>query len=326
MKKAQFWEREKENVRCRLCPHNCLLLEDKTGVCRTKKNIDNELFSLNYGRITSLSLDPIEKKPLYHFYPGSYILSVGTFGCNLKCAFCQNHEISQDQTNTVYSDTNELLKIVGNIGNNLGVAFTYNEPLMWYEYIIDFAPKFKRLYSDKKIVLVTNGFINEEPLIKLLPYIDALNIDLKAFTDNFYRKICKGKLSPVLETIKHVYNKCHLEVTTLIVTDENDSAEEIEMIGAFLGTLDKNIPLHLSRYHPDYLMKTPATPVERLIEAKKIAEKHVNYVYLGNVYREDNNTYCPACGSMVYSRDHDKSYLIGNSCPECGSVIPLIFT
>lgn len=319
---ALFWREYNKGVNCLLCPHLCLIQENQVGRCGVRKNINNKLFTLNYGKITSIALDPIEKKPLYHFYPGRNILSIGTYGCNMKCAFCQNYHISQKEP-TTYNEPNDVLLDYIKTHDSIGLAFTYNEPLISYEYLYDTVVYIKEKQPDVNIVLVTNGFINTKPLLDILPYIDAFNIDLKAFTDSFYKRICQARLSPVLNTISNVYDKAHLEVTTLMVTDENDSVDEIRNIAKFLSDLDKNIPLHLSRYYPNYLMKKPATDIKKMYQGKEEAEKYLNYVYLGNI-PSDINTYCPKCRSLVYDRIRNKGYLSDNKCSECGEKIKII--
>jgi len=318
---ARYWEKTEDRVLCKLCPHNCLIPLGKRGFCRARININNELISLNYGEVTAIALDPIEKKPLYHYKPGSYILSVSTYGCNMHCDFCQNYDLSQHDPFSRLISPKELVKIILKYDHNIGIAFTYNEPFIWYEYIYDCAKLLKTTNKDKDVVLVTNGFINPEPLKELLPYIDAMNIDLKSYNADYYRKICKATLEPVLETIKIAQENCFIEITTLIVTNENDNLEEIEKIAKFIASIDKDIPFHLSRYYPNYKMTTPPTPVSFMKQAKEVAEKHLNYVYVGNIPYEDRNTYCPNCKALVIDRTYGNFNQI---CPKCGTNIPLI--
>ena len=270
---------------CPICPHKCALSPGQTGFCRARSNQGDIIIDDNYGKITAMALDPVEKKPLYHFYRGSKILSIGSFGCNLRCSFCQNYEISMTelkQTDTVYIPPEDL----GNKAiellpqGNIGVAFTYNEPLIGYEYVYDSAKILKD--HGLKTVAVTNGYINEEPLSELLPLIDAMNIDLKGFSDDFYKKIA-GHLEPVKKTIEQSHRKCHIEVTTLIVPGENDSENEIRDIAKWLASLDKNIPLHISRFFPRYQMtdRSP-TPVETVYSLAETAREYLSYVYEGN--------------------------------------------
>jgi pyruvate formate lyase activating enzyme len=285
MKQAMYYEKsEDQKVHCYLCPHDCLIRPGNIGKCQVRKNIDGELYSLNYGKIASWSMDPIEKKPLYRFFPGSNILSAGTFGCNLKCSFCQNWSIAQEQPDTIDVSPEALVKKAKELKseNNIGIAYTYNEPSIWYEFVYDTS----RLAKEEglKNVLVTNGFISEEPLKVLLPYIDAMNIDVKAYTDDFYKNICRGSLENVKNTVQIASNYCHVEVTTLVIPDLNDAIIEIEEMCKWLRSISPDIPLHLSRFFPNYKMKDkPPTPKETLFKAKEKASEYLNYVYLGNI-------------------------------------------
>ena len=325
-KEALFYEKQGEKISCRLCPHNCFIKEGEYGKCNVRINKNGKLYTINYGEITSIAKDPIEKKPLYHFKPGSNILSVGSFGCNFSCGFCQNHTISQERANSEYIPPEKLVEICKSLDDNIGVAFTYNEPSIWYEYVYNSSRLLKETLKDINIVLVTNGYIKEEPLKMILPYVDAMNIDLKAFNNKYYKDICGGSVEPVMDTIKISSKKCHVEVTTLIVSGENDSSYEIEEIAGFIASVDKNIPLHLSRYFPNYKMKTPATKLEVMLQDRDIAKKHLNYVYMGNVDSSDNSTYCSKCGYKLIERE--KYYIYVNTsdstCPKCGCKINLI--
>ncbi len=285
---AMFFEKlENNKVHCFLCPHNCRIPEEGRGLCGVRKNMDGTLYSLNYGEVSSIGVDPIEKKPLNRFHPGAYILSVGSVGCNLKCPFCQNHSIAQvkpEEINTHYAASDEIVAKALELRRqgNIGIAYTYNEPSIWYEFVYETAKKAKE--KGLMNVLVTNGYISEEPLLRLLPYIDAMNIDLKAFNDKFYSELVKGGLQEVKETIKRSAGYCHVEVTTLIIPGWNDKAEEMEEEARWLASISPEIPLHLSRYFPKYQMTDrQATPVNTLADLKKTADRHLKYVYLGNV-------------------------------------------
>lgn len=276
---------EASKVHCYLCPHNCVINPGKLGACRARKNIGGKLYSLNYGKITSIALDPIEKKPLFRFKPGSKILSAGTFGCNLKCSFCQNWTIAHVDADT-YDITPESLvfkaKELEHDGN-IGIAYTYNEPSIWYEFVYDTA----RLAREAGLsnILVTNGFIGKEAMLELLPYIDAMNIDVKAYTETFYNDVCKGTLENVKETVELVAGKCHVEITTLVIPTLNDALTEISDLAKWISSISSRIPLHLSRYFPNYkLQNIPPTPKETLVECRKEALKYLEYVYLGNVW------------------------------------------
>lgn len=281
--KVLFYEKLKDTIRCRVCPHNCMLDEGKFGICSVRTLKSNIPIAINYGEIASCGVDPIEKKPLYHFKPSKNILSVGTFGCNMTCTFCQNHEISQNRPQTEYISTDKLISIINEVENNAGIAFTYNEPFMWYEYIYDVAKSIKEANPNTSVVIVTNGYINEEPLMKLLPYVDAMNIDLKSYSNSYYKDLCGGSLKPVLKSIEIAAQKCHVEITTLLVSGENDSLEEVEEIARFLSSINKDIPLHLSRYFPRYKLMNSPTDITFMRKAEEVASKYLNRVILGNV-------------------------------------------
>ena len=323
MKPALYSEKLTENkVQCRLCPHDCKINDGKTGICLVRKNINGELFSENYSKVCSIAFDPIEKKPLYHFYPGSIILSVGSVGCNLKCKFCQNWEISQTSVSNYpylkdYS-TSEILNIALENKQNTGIAYTYNEPIVWYEFMLDIAKQAKN--NKLKNVMVTNGFINKEPLKEIINYMDAFSIDLKAFTEEFYKKYTSSKLEPVKETIKFIKESGkHLELTNLVITDLNDDEQTFsKMVDWISGEIGKNTVLHISRYYPTYKMNNPATSKSTLLKLYKIAKKKLNYVYLGNIRTgEGQNTFCEYCGNLIVTREGyftDKKGLDDEGC------------
>ena len=272
-------------IECGICPHHCKLSEGQTGRCRARMNKDGKIICKNYGELTSIALDPIEKKPLYRFYPGSRVLSIGSYGCNMRCLFCQNSDISMSDGNDIYTEKVMPEEIVKNAVElitlgNIGIANTYNEPLVGFEYVLDCA----KLAKEKGLenVVVTNGYICSEPMKELLPYIGAMNIDLKAFNDNFYRKM-GGDLETVKNSIMLASKQCHLEVTTLIIPNENDSEEEMEKLSGWLSSLNPEIPLHISRFFPRYRMTdTSATPVNKIYRLVEIARKNLRYVYPGN--------------------------------------------
>jgi pyruvate formate lyase activating enzyme len=284
-KLAMFFNKlENSKVHCYLCPHNCVVSPDGLGKCRARKNMGGRLFSLNFGKITSIGLDKIEKKPLYNFYPGSKILSVGTFGCNLKCSFCQNWTIAHENPEVYDVTPDELVQKAEELiqKGNIGIAFTYNEPSIWYEFVYQASKLSKN--RGLKNVLVTNGFISKEPLEEILPFIDAMNIDVKGFTDSFYKQICKSSLNEVKQTVEIAAGKTHVEVTTLVVPGLNDAAHEIAELAEWLSSISKDIPLHLSRFFPNYkMLDRPVTPLSTLEKARDTASKYLNYVYLGNV-------------------------------------------
>jgi pyruvate formate lyase activating enzyme len=325
-KEALFYAKGKENrVQCGLCPHNCSIGAGRVGICGVRKNIDGKLFSLIYGEASSVAMDPIEKKPLYHFFPGSSILSVGTVGCSFKCGFCQNYHISQNPNYpTDYYAPEDTVNLAKR-NRSIGIAYTYSEPLIWYEWVFDTCKLARK--SGLKNVFVTNGYINQKPLRDLLEFADAFNIDLKSFSEDFYKKIVGGKLKPVLETIKEISKRkdITLEVTTLVIPGYNDSDDEIEKLTDWLSGVSKNIPYHLSAYYPMYKFKAPPTQVSTLKRLKKIAEKRLNYVYLGNVSGE-SSSYCKNCNALLVQRlgYHIKvvNYKDGK-CTSCGHTVPI---
>ncbi len=325
MQEAMYYQPHEKGILCSLCPKGCIIAEGRTGVCRVRRNRGNTLYAENYAACSSYALDPIEKKPLYHFYPGSLILSLGTWGCNFSCSFCQNWQIAQDIPETMKllpEQAVEMAKQQKRQGN-IGIAYTYSEPSVWYEYVLDTAKEVKR--AGMKNVLVTNGFINKQPLLEMLPYIDALNIDIKAFNNDFYHKICAGNLESVKETVAVAASLCHVEITTLLVPGCNDDQQEIADLAAWLGEIHVNIPLHFSRYFPNYKMKTPPTPESTMKMAQEIASQHLNYVYLGNMQGQGVNTYCPKCDKLVIDRNQCHSMMVDhNKCLQCGSVISII--
>lgn len=270
---------------CQTCFHHCRLRPGQWGVCRARKNENGKIVCKNYGLLSSLALDPIEKKPLKRFYPGSKILSVGSFGCNLRCPFCQNYEISmrKPEDNEEYDmPPRELAKKAQECkrAGNIGVAYTYNEPLIGWEYVLDCARLVRE--AGMKNVLVTNGTASAEVQSSLFPFIDAMNIDLKGFREEYYQKL-GGSLAAVKEFIVKAAKECHVELTTLIVPEENDSAEDMEKEAAWIASVDRDIPLHVTRFFPRYHMQDrKATDVDKVYSLAKTAGKYLNYVYVGN--------------------------------------------
>jgi len=324
MREALYYQPHPTGVQCRLCPKACIIAEGKSGFCRVRQNINNKLYSHNYAACSASALDPIEKKPLFHFYPGRYILSVGTWGCNFSCKFCQNWQIAQDKPEVIELPPDRLVSLARQQGeNNIGIAFTYSEPSVWYEYILDTAIASQA--AGLKNVLVTNGFINPEPLQRLLPYIDALNIDVKAFSEDYYHKICAGRLDDVKQTVQLAAQSCHVEITTLIVPDLNDAEEELAALARWLAGINPAIPLHFSRYYPNYQLTKAATPINTMHRAAEVAKTYLQYVYLGNIGTSAINTYCPDCKQLVLNRITRTSYLMPDKkCPQCGSLIRIV--
>ena len=330
MREAAFYERREQNtVWCRLCPRACVIKEGQTGFCRVRENREGVLYALTYGQCAAYAVDPIEKKPLYHFYPGHTILSLGTIGCNLRCRFCQNWELAHGAPPVMPLAPEEVVAAVKAQGDRcIGVAYTYSEPTVWYEFILDTARLVRK--AGFKNVLVTNGYIKPEPLEELLPLVDAWNIDVKSFREEFYRETCAGRLAPVLKTVERAHGRCHVEITTLLVTGLNDTPAELADLGRWLAELDPDVPWHLSRYFPHFEMKQPPTPLPVLSRAYEIARRWLRYVYLGNVReKEVNNTYCPSCGTVVLEREgyqtRPKAFRNGE-CAVCGTRIPVVGT
>lgn len=323
MREALYYRRHNKEIACGLCPKGCIIPEGQTGFCRVRQNTGGTLYSLNYAQATAQALDPIEKKPLYHFYPGSRILSLGTWGCNFACRFCQNWPIAHGQPPVASLPPAAAAALAGQLTGrgNIGVAYTYSEPSVWYEYILDTAGLVQAAGLNN--VLVTNGFINLQPLQQLLPYIAAMNIDVKAFNDQFYRQICAGRLEQVKQTVELAARHCHVEVTTLIVPGLNDAAAEINALAEWLAGINPDIPLHLSRYFPNYKLAAPPTPVSTVEQACTIARQALNYVYPGNTGSQGAVTYCPDCGCQVLDRLQGLSRLNAKNCPRCGRSIPI---
>ena len=272
---------EEGKVRCLLCPNYCLLKKGETGRCGVRQNQNGRLYSLIYGETTSVALDPIEKKPLYHFHPGNSILSLGTKGCNLKCPWCQNWTISQDLSCPTEKMTPEEAVVRAKQLNSFGIAYTYNEPFIWYEFVYDTA----RLAHQEglKNVLVTNGYVNQKPLEEIIGLIDAMNIDVKSMEESFYQKYCGGKLAPVLKSAELSAKRCHIEITNLIIPTLNDKQRDFQKLTDWVAEkLGKDTPLHFSRFFPAYKIDIPPTPIETLKAAEAIAKKRLRFVYLGN--------------------------------------------
>lgn len=280
MKKAEFFEKlSGGKVRCTLCPHACIISEGEMGICAVRLNKKGTLYAKTYEMISSMAMDPIEKKPLDFFMPGTQILSVGTYGCNFSCKFCQNYHISCEQPELIKMSSDKLCQIALDTQQNIGIAFTYNEPFMWYEYMLETCIKNKQ--NGKKNVIVTNGFINPEPLKKMLPYVDAMNIDLKSQEDDFYKKICGGRVNPVKRTIIESADKCHIEITHMSIPGMNDSEEEMQSMCKWIASINKQIPLHIIPFRPMHEMKNhPGQTYSRLIQLKQIAKRYLDRVVM----------------------------------------------
>jgi pyruvate formate lyase activating enzyme len=317
---ARYWQHlDSGKVECLLCPVGCKLADQQIGICFGRQHVNGRLYAVNYGEVVSMALDPIEKKPLYHFYPGSQILSVGPNGCNLRCENCQNWQISQEHQPTRTVSPGQLVRAAQD-ADSIGIAYTYSEPLIWYEYIYDAATISREL--GLKTVLVTNGYINEEPFRELAPLIDAMNVDIKSLTPQFYRDVCKGSLTDVLRTVEIAASSGILvEVTNLVITGLNDSDSDLHALIDWLARLDRKIPLHFSRYFPQHKMDRPMTPSARLQSAYDIARARLDYVYVGNIdLPGTNDTLCPQCGSLLITRIGYQTRIVGianGHCAQC---------
>lgn len=322
---AQFWHPLPDGrIFCYLCAQCCRIPAGEVGFCRHRRHDPDGLVSLNYGLISSYALDPVEKKPLYHFHPGSSIFSIGSVGCSLACQFCQNWSISQGESETVSVDPHRVVELASSAAAQqqscVGIAYTYNEPIVWTEYILDVAREARR-YGLKN-VLVTSGYATAKPWQELLRVIDAANIDLKGYSDRFYDQLCSGHLVPVRRAVEMAVEAgVHVEITNLIIPGANDREDEIEALACWLSGLNPFIPLHFSRYFPNYRMQTPPTPISTLLRAQAIAQRHLRYVYLGNV-SQGQETHCPECGETIVERSAGvKLHMHGGRCPHCGHAI-----
>ncbi len=323
MREVSFARPVGEGMQCLLCPHVCRLTPGEKGLCGVRQNRDNKIIALNYLQVGAWAIDPIEKKPLYHFYPGSIIFSVGSPGCNLECGFCQNWSLARGHSPAWEVSAEELISL-GRREGSVGIAFTYAEPLMWYETLEEIMPEAQD--QGLKMILVTNGFINSRPLKRILPFVDAVNLDLKAFRNNSYEKHCRGNLTTILHSAELFNNHCHLEITTLIVPGINDDPEEIGEEARWIrDNLGEDTPLHLSRYFPAYKYTHPPVSLKAMMELYQVARDHLPYVYLGNVHdAEYSTTRCPSCGHTIVQRFPRISIDIhGRECPSCGHSIPI---
>ncbi|MGQ9621722.1 MAG: AmmeMemoRadiSam system radical SAM enzyme [Bacteroidales bacterium] len=322
-----FFRQAGNKTICYLCPHNCKIAEGKTGICGVRRNTGGRIELLTYGVISGFALDPVEKKPLYHFHPGMNILSIGSYGCNMRCDFCQNYHISQNvitgSAKRVSPD--EVLHHSLEAKRNIGVAFTYNEPVIWFEYVRDIAFKVKE--AGQSTVMVTNGYVTLEALKEYLQFIDAFNVDLKAFNNSFYKELTGASLEPVKETLKTLAkSEKHLEITTLIIPGRNDNPGDMENEAKWIASeLGQGTPLHLSRYFPMYKRNDPVTPSDVLIQLYEIASRYLDYVYIGNAMQlTGQNTYCPQCNTLITKREGYYISHVGlnsNKCSKCGKEI-----
>ncbi len=327
---AMFWHKDGAFVVCELCAHKCKLAEGKRGLCGVREHRKGKMFSVVYGRTTGAHADPIEKKPLYHFHPGSFVYSLGTIGCNFRCKQCQNFEISQriiDEDCLVPVNAKDVVSSAKDSGCT-GIAWTYNEPTVWYEFTLEASKLAKKagLYT----VYVTNGFIAEEPLKTLAPYLDAMNIDVKGFSEEFYKEVEGSKLAPVLETCRLARKLgIHIELTYLVIPTLNDSDEMLKKFVTWVAeALSKDTVVHFSRFHPDYkLVDIPPTPPETLERAYQHAkDAGIRFVYLGNISTDKENTFCPSCRRIIVERRGFRARWLDakNGKCACGEKIPIV--
>jgi len=322
---SKLYDKTERYVTCKTCNHYCKLKNGQWGICRVRRNENGSLKVYNYGIITSVALDPIEKKPLHNYKPGTKVLSFGGVSCNFRCPFCQNFEISFADLSFSYIrelSPQDIVKLAEQY-NADGIAWTYNEPGIWHEYVLDCNTLLKR--RGYFTLYVTNGYSSVEAINQLKGLLDAANIDVKAFNEEFYRKLCKASLEKVLRSVKEFYKAgIFIELTYLIIPGENDSKDEIKAFAEWVYDLDRKIPLHFSRFHPDYkMLNKPITPLETLEMAVKIAKDvGIEYVYIGNVWgHRYEDTYCPNCGTRLIDREGFRVVYINldkNKCPECG--------
>jgi pyruvate formate lyase activating enzyme len=320
-------------VQCTLCPHRCRLQPGEYGKCHTRVNQGGNLYSLSYGVLSAISRDPVEKKPLYHFFPGRPILSIGSFGCNFRCDFCQNCNISQIDESIFGQyparSPSDLVDKALKDQNNIGLAYTYNEPTVYFEYMRDCAMKVRE--QGLMNVMITNGYINREPLEEILPLMDAFNIDLKSFRNEFYRDRSDAALKPVLQTIERVAGSdSHLELTFLIIPGHNDKEVEWnKMVDWISGHCGTDTILHVSKYFPRYHLRSSPTPTETMKRFIGIAKEKIRYVYAGNNPDIASHTYCPVCGKIVVERHQYATRITGLNgegvCNYCGTKIKGVF-
>ncbi len=336
IREAMLYERLEGNaVHCFLCNHHCRIKDGEVGFCRVRKNMDGKLNTLVYGKVVAASSDPIEKKPLYHFLPGSLSFSIATMGCNFHCGFCQNWQISQIDEAGMPDlpgwplSPKQIVEEAQKAGCK-SIAYTYTEPSIFFEYAYDTA----RLAKEAGLanVFVTNGFMTKEALETIADYLDACNVDLKSFNNEFYKTECQGRLKPVLNSIRTMKDLgIWVEVTTLIIPDKNDSDEEFQRIAGFISGVSPDLPWHISRFQPGYQYKDAyPTPAETLRKAyHKGKEAGLHFVYIGNLPGEEKDTVCPSCQHTLIRRSGFSAFknrVSDSRCPECGATIPGVFS
>ncbi len=331
---ALHWQKYDETrIQCQLCPRRCVLADGQKGFCRARKNIDGTLYALTYGQPVAIHIDPIEKKPLAHVYPGTKSYSIATAGCNLRCKFCQNWEISQldpEKVTVAYVAPGEIVRQAKESGSRT-IAFTYTEPTIFYEYMLDIAKAARKEQID--CVMHSAGFINEQPLRELSPYLKAANIDLKGFEDKFYSSFCEGSVGTVLSTLKILKEEgVWVEITNLLIPGANDSEEDLRKLCRWVkDNLGEDTPVHFSRFFPMYkLTNLSPTPLSSLLRAQQIAaEEGLHFVYVGNIPQQvGEDTHCPVCKKLLIKRAGYhilENNLIDGACPQCQTKIPGIW-
>lgn len=330
LKEAMLYEKAEDNkVHCFLCNHECIIAPLKRGFCGVRENREGKLYTHTYGEVIAANCDPVEKKPLYHFFPGTATFSIAAMGCNFRCGFCQNWEISQiakkkELKSFGYQLTPDQI-IRSALENECeSISYTYTEPTIFFEYAFDIARLARK--EGLRNIFVTNGYMSSAAAEKIAPYLDACNIDLKSFREEFYRDICSAHLEPVLKTIRRLHQRgIWIELTTLVVPHQNDAEDELSDIASFIAALDRSIPWHISRFYPDYqLNDVEVTPLESMRKAYAVGKEHgLRFVYLGNIPSEAHDTFCPRCDHIIIARNgYTARVMMKDSvCPNCGEQI-----
>lgn len=324
---AKFYRKEADHVVCELCPRMCKITNGELGDCWGYRNVDGKLYSDNYGRIVTAVYDPMEKKPFYHYYPNSTILSLAPNGCNMRCHFCQNHEMALTKKDTKEISLQTILDYSGK-SHSIGVAYTFTEPLIWYEFLLDSTRKLKGI--GQKNILVTNGYLNQKPIEDIIPYIDAMNISVKSMRPETHERLTESKLEVILSSIKSAFGKTHLELTYLLVPGETDSPEEVGDFVDFVAGINKDIPVHFKRFFPHHKMTSATmTPNDSMVRTYKLATQKLSYVYLSDTDIDGvSDTFCPNCKRLIIKRRDYQSNLggmRGANCKFCGHRINIKF-
>jgi len=327
MVEAKFYKAEKDYVLCELCPRACKIKDGAEGDCWGYKNVGGKLYSANYGKVVTATYDPIEKKPFYHYYPNSTILSLAPNGCNLRCKFCQNHELTLNKKETKEISLHTILDYSGK-SHSIGVAYTFTEPLIWYEFLLDAARKLKGI--GQKNILVSNGYINEKPFKEIVSYIDAINISVKSMREEHYVNLIEGHVETVLNSIRWAFGQTHLEVTYLLIPGISDDEKQVGEFIDFVVGINKDIPVHFKRFFPHHQMTdTPMTANETMVRSYKLATQKLSYVYLSDTDIDGvTDTFCPNCKRLIIKRRDYQANLggmRGTNCKFCGHRINIKF-